>query len=310
VDVLLLPADLNGPDIITFYDDYIAGIAAKVESGEISPERIDESVKRILLLKAKYGILDVEGNGSTAEDIETRVAKCKEIVGSEAHHEVEASIARSAITLLKNDNNTIPVASDKKKIVILGRLEDDKNTLSYAVDEMKKQGLIAADADVAIDYYYNSSGDDKLHYPDELKEKLAAADLTIGFSYASGSTVIDKENAQFIALHNAIDDVHTGGGRFILVSENLPYDAAVYQNADAIVLAYMGSGLNIDPTDRGNGIGSSAMNANIVAAVETVFGSNSPSGKLPVNIPVVEEGADGKLSFGKDFIYERGFGLN
>ncbi len=310
VDVLLLPADLNNPDIVTFYDDYIAGIEAKVESGEISQERIDESVKRILLLKTKYGILDVDGNGNADEDIETRVAKCKETVGSKAHHEAETSIARSAITLLKNDNNTIPVAGDKKKIVILGRLEDDKNTLNYAVEEMRKQGLIAADADVATDYYYNSSGDDKLHYPDELKDKLAAADVVIGFSYASGGSVLDKENAQFIALHNAIDDVHNGGGKFILVSENLPYDAAVYQNADAIVLAYMGSGLSIDPTDSGKGIGAGAMNANIVAAVETVFGSNSPCGKLPVNIPVVEEGADGKLFFGRDFIYERGFGLN
>ncbi len=310
VDVLLLPADLKGPDVITFYDDYIAGITAKVESGDISKERINESVKRILLLKAKYGILDVDGNGTKVEDIETKAARSKEIVGSDAHHEVEMGIARSAITLLKNENNTVPVAADKKNIVVLARLEDDKTTVGYAVEEMKKKGLIAADSKVTIDYYFNSSGDDKLHYPDDLKEKLSSADVAIAFSYASGSSVLDKENAQFIALHNALQDVHNGGGKFILVSENLPYDAAVYKDADAIVLAYMGSGLGIDPTDRSSGTGTTAINANIIVAVETVFGSNSPAGKLPVNIPVVEENPDGTLSFGKDFIYERGFGLN
>ena len=38
--------------------DYIAGIAAMVESGEIEPARIDDAVTRILTLKEKYGLLE------------------------------------------------------------------------------------------------------------------------------------------------------------------------------------------------------------------------------------------------------------
>ena len=52
-----------------------------------------------------------------------------------------------------------------------------------------------------------------------------------------------------------------------------------------------------------------AINVNIIAAVETIFGYNSPKGKLPVNIPVVEEKEDGTLEYGTDILYERGFGI-
>jgi beta-N-acetylhexosaminidase len=220
-------------------------------------------------------------------------------------------MAREAITLLKNDKDLLPLSGDAKNIVVLGRLEGDSATLKYAVDEMKNEGLIDETAEVTVDYYYNSSADAKLNYTDEMKERISSADIVIGFSYASGSSALDRESEQYIGLNNAIEDVHKGGGRFILVSENLPYDAAIYQEADAIVLAYMGSGLNMDPTDKTeSGTVTSAVNANIIAAIETIFGYNSPKGKLPVNIPVVEEKEDGTLEYGSDILYERGYGIS
>ena len=184
-----------------------------------------------------------------------------------------------------------------------------KKLFGDAVDEMKKDGYLGTDTEVTIDYYYNSSSDDKLHYIDTTKEKIASADATIAFSYASGSSALDKENAQFIALHSAMEDAQSSGGKFVLISENLPYDAAIYQQADSIVLAYLGSGLGIDPTDK-TGDGSTAINANIIAAIDTVFGANSPVGTLPVNIPRVEENPDGTLYYGTEFIYTRGTGLS
>lgn len=49
-----------------------------------------------------------------------------------------------------------------------------------------------------------------------------------------------------------------------------------------------------------------ARNANIVAAIETVFGANSPKGHLPVNVPIVAEQPDGTLKYGTSYLYERG----
>ena len=182
-------------------------------------------------------------------------------------------------------------------------------TSIHAPKIMKREGSIGEDTEIFIDHYYNASAEEKLHYTNEMKEKIKAADVVIGVSYASGNSAVDKTNAQYIALHSAIEDVHSGGGSFILISGNLPYDAAGCQAADAIILAYMGSGLGIDPTEKLNDTGMSAVNANIIAAVETVFGRNRPTGKVPVNIPMVEEDAGGNLSYGDKILYERGFGL-
>ena len=309
VDILLLPADIKDAQGAAFCDEYISGIAAKVAAGEISEKRIDESVKRILMLKSEYSIFDASGNPRPAGDLEAMVKHSNEVVGSEAHHAVEMDLARKAITLVKNDQNVLPLSGGKKSLVVLGRLENDKITLGYAMEEMKKQGLIGENTEVVVDYYSAPSAENKLHYTDEMKEKIQSADAVIGFSYASGGSTLDKQNEQYIALHNAMEDVHSGGGSFILVSGNLPYDAAVYQAADAIILAYMGAGLGIDPTDKLSNTGPSAINANIIAAVETVFGCSRPSGKVPVNIPVVAEDAAGNLSYGTEILYKRGFGL-
>lgn len=309
VDMLLIPADMNNEEMVALYDEYISGIAAKVESGDISEERINESVKRILELKIKYGIFDDDGDIRNKTDVDDIVQNSMKVIGSKSHHDTEQSIARDAITLIKNDNSLLPVSGNVRSIELLGRLKGDEATLRYAVDEMKSEGMIDDDTEISFDYYYDSSADIKLNYTEEMKQRISSADVVIGFSYASGS-IPGNDDPQYTGIHNAMEDVHAGGGSFILVSENLPYDAALYQDADAIVLAYLGSGLAIDPTDKtASGTVSSAINENIIAAVETIFGYNSPKGKLPVNIPVVEKKEDGTPEYGKDILYERGFGL-
>ncbi|MCR5734523.1 MAG: glycoside hydrolase family 3 C-terminal domain-containing protein, partial [Lachnospiraceae bacterium] len=310
-DMLLLPADLKDGETAEFYDDYISGIEKRVEAGDISEKRINESVKRILKLKAKYGIVDLPWTGQEGSDIEEKVKSSLETVGSHPHHETEMMIAGDAITLLKNDSDLLPLSKDSGNILVLGRLQNDSVTLGHAVNELKEKGIIAPDADVPIEYYYDSSADVKLHYTDEMKERISKADVVVGFSYASGKGALDKESPQYIAMTSAIEDTHKAGGRFVLVSENLPYDAAIYKDADAVVLAYLGSGLNIDPTEKTeSGSGLVARNANILAAMDTVFGLNDPEGKLPVNIPVVEEQPDGTLTYGDEYLYERGYGLS
>ncbi|MDO4805205.1 MAG: glycoside hydrolase family 3 protein, partial [Lachnospiraceae bacterium] len=250
VDMLLLPKDMTDASAVTFYDDYISGLAAKVEAGEISEERINESVKRILSLKAKYGILDIDGKNPEAQDIEAKVAKCLETVGSEEHHETEMTIAKSAITLVKNADSLLPLSSKTKKIVFMGRLKDDAVTLNYAIEKLKEEGFISKDAEISVEYYYDPNADAKLNFPDDMKKRISSADVVIGCSYAAGNTALDKESPQYIALSSAIEDVHKGGGKFVLLSENLPYDSAIYHTADAIVLAYMGSALGTDPTEK------------------------------------------------------------
>ena len=66
----------------------------------------------------------------------------------------------------------------------------------------------------------------------------------------------------------------------------------------------------MDPTEKsGAASNMGAFNANVVAAIETIFDSKAPTGKLPVNIPELIVNQDGSLECSSEFLFERGFGL-
>ncbi len=308
VDILLLPLDLNGDYAANLYDEYIDGLIALVEDGTIPEERIDESVTRIIRLKEKYGILD-ENFGE--EDLEAKLQKAAEAVGSDAHHDTEADIARQAVTMVRNEDKTVPLSKEMTNLVFLGVNESDCVGIRYAVEKMKEDGLINQDALITIDYYYDSSaeGANQIHVTWETNNAIGGADAVIALVNSTGQSILTKSSYRYTALFEAMERVHANGGKFVIISDNLPYDAARFQDADAILIAYMDSGLGLDPTDLMDSSARPAFNANVIAALETVFGGNNPAGVLPVNIPVIEENADGSLSYGSEYLYKRGFGL-
>ena len=343
VDILLLPADLNCADAVTFYDEYIDALEAMVEDGTIPEERIDESVRRILKLKEKYGILDAD---QVVEDPSDAAAAAWLVLGSDEHHDVEMEIAGQAVTLLKNDADTLPITANDKKIVFLGRQAQDALTISFALRQLMDQGILddgieinnlvgealleedeaeaetetadsgaktaeEAASKITIDFYYDTAAqDNKLHYTPALKQAIEEADVVIGFTKTFGLNGLDKGSEQYQGIAQAIQDTHDAGGRFVLLSNNLPYDAARYQDADAILLAYMGSGLDMDPTERSKESGNlGAYNANVVAAIHMMFGDGTPAGTLPVQIPKIIEAEDGSIAYSDEILYERGFGL-
>lgn len=309
VDILLIPTDLMNKEAAAYYDDYISGISELVEDGTIPGERIDESVTRILELKEEYGILDPE---EVVTDQDEAVRNAEKIVGSDEHHAVEMEIARQAVTMLKNDDDVLPLSDSLSDIVILGRMSGEENTINYAVDNLRADGWIGRDTDITVDYYYQSNDDGSytFHYSDETKEAVKKAGTVIMLSCTYGSSVLDKGAAQYEAISTVIEDTHAAGGKFVLLSDNLPYDAARYQDADAIILAYMAAGLTMDPAKpEAEGADRMAYNANVIAALETIFGGNKCTGTLPVNVPAVEEKEDGTAVYTDSLLYERGFGL-
>lgn len=85
-DVLLMPPDV---------DAAIQGIRDALESGELSRERLEESARRIVRWK-----LDA---------IPTAEAPSLEVVGSPAHRDIAAEIAIRGTTVLRNDNDVLPL---------------------------------------------------------------------------------------------------------------------------------------------------------------------------------------------------------
>lgn len=117
-DIILMPVEL---------DAVVNGLLEAVETGEISEERIEESVKRILTLKIGRGIVKAE-NPQPIEDV---VANAEAVVGSDAHKQVEAEAANRSITLVKN-HNALPLnVASSEKIVVVGNtyIEDLYNSV-------------------------------------------------------------------------------------------------------------------------------------------------------------------------------------
>lgn len=80
--------------------DVYDSILLKVKQGEISEARVDESVRRILETKAKFGIL---------EKVFTNSDEIENVVGTASNLASAQDIARKTITLIKNDNELLPL---------------------------------------------------------------------------------------------------------------------------------------------------------------------------------------------------------
>jgi beta-N-acetylhexosaminidase len=92
-----------GADFVVHPQDEDAAfraIKAAVESGEIGRQQVDQSVERILRVKARLGL-----HKSRLVDVNAVETK----VGGRAHEAVNAEICERALTLLKDERNQVPL---------------------------------------------------------------------------------------------------------------------------------------------------------------------------------------------------------
>lgn len=291
-DILLIPIDLNDPGRATYYDRYIEGIMAAVKSGDISEELIDKSVMRILSLKEGHGILDLD---TTGKDLKKRIKAAKKTVGSAAHHEVEAEIARQAVTLYKNTDGLIPVMG--KNVLIVGCSDSDATPVNYALAKLKESGIIGEDINVVFDRFYSQKGE--LVYPDSISDSIKKADVVISLSRVSaGIDQLQDTNPIMQGVERTLNEAHAAGAEFVLLSANIPVDVKRFTEADAIVCAYLSAGYGVDPiahTSGSENVG--AFNANVPAGLIAIFGGAPISGKLPIIIPELVKGKDGMWTY-------------
>ncbi|MDA8596438.1 glycoside hydrolase family 3 C-terminal domain-containing protein [Flavobacteriaceae bacterium] len=104
------------------YDTKVADyIVEMIESGEITQERIDDAVRRNLRLKFSLGLF--KNPYTNPEDYPE--------LGSEKHIESNYKMAAESITLLKNNNEVLPLRKDKK-VLVTGFSANSMNVLNGA----------------------------------------------------------------------------------------------------------------------------------------------------------------------------------
>lgn len=285
VDILLCPLDLykdQSTNTLSTADTYLADLTARVEAGDIKEEELDDSVYRILKLKKENGIV----KDAEQVSVEEQVAQAEAAVGTAEHHAREWEIAQAGMTLLKNEEHALPLTKEES-VLILYPSETRQPSVEYAVSRLQKEGLLDS-SKVTVMCYENLTKDD----PDFAKA-LADAGKVIVLSQAVSRNEV---------IAGAMDQVHKAGGQVVLLSLNLPYDAACYEEADAVLCAYQPYGSAHDA--EGNG----PFNLNVAVALCTAYNEAVPSGTLPVNVPKVS-GEGENITFEDELLYERGFGL-
>lgn len=199
-----------GADLLLFNRDYslhkqaFDGLLAKVKSGEISEQRLAESVRRILAVKAQYNII----NPALIPD----PAQAGKVVGAAENHALALDLARKSITLLKDDAKLLPLRSGEPVLVIetpaakgLGQL---LNATTFE---------IANDPDTrAIDSAFSLASDGR-------KVIITATDAGFYAGQVRLVTELLKENRNII-----------------IVSVRTPYDISVLPEVPTVLASYGG----------------------------------------------------------------------
>ncbi|KAA0955416.1 beta-N-acetylhexosaminidase [Sporosarcina sp. ANT_H38] len=231
-DILLMPVGLEA---------VAKGLYEAVHKGEISNERIEQSVERILTLKLNRGIVKAEVEKSVDEKIATAI----EVVGSAAHKAVESEAAAKSITLVKNNAELPLKAGTEDKIVVVGSGAD---LLAAEVQKHHKNSTVINTATLLTE--------------SQLTQAKAADYIILG---TNTSTVSGREPSNnLMRLANQL--IEQTDVPVIAVGIRNPYDIMSYPNVDAYLVQY-----GFRP-------------ASYEASVNTIFGVNKPTGKLPVTI--------------------------
>lgn len=295
VDMLTLPVDLTDTGQIYAISEYINGIVWLVETGAIPMERIDESVTRILVLKARYGLLEKSVSPLDAAQIQY----ASETVGSTENHETEWEIAKSCVTLLKNENSLLPL-SGTERIVFVVPYASQINSVIYAVDRLKYEQLIPSGMEVQTIVLTET-------YADQAAAAVQNAQIVIVVTGLYSEAELNpwtEAGSESWMVDLILSAVHANGGKLVQISAHFPYDTARYPDADAILACYNARGMLALPGEYS--VDTSQYGPNLPAAIYTVFGGNNPTGKLPVNIPEISP----YYTYTDGIAYERGFGLS
>lgn len=241
VDLLLLPLD---PVKVIEY------LKQAVRMGELPVSRVEESLRRVLLAKSRLGL---HKNRYVSLD------RLPLILGKQEFKEIARKTFASAVTLVKNENNLLPI-NKSRKLVVLSLSSDpgDYYAGRRFVSEMSRRipGVRAFYAD-------GDTGREKL---EEALAEASRADLVVAALFSSlrsgkGSVDLESQHIDLIKMLKA------ASVPVVAVSFGSPYFLRHFPEVDGYLCLYR----NTPETQE--------------LAAMTLNGEMGVSGKLPVSLP-------------------------
>ena len=247
-DMLVKPSDTRRA---------IDAVVGSVERGEITRERIDASVRRILTAKARVGL---------NESRVVSLAALRREVGSPEHWAIADSIAGRAVTLLRDSASLVPIARSAKRLAIV----------IYAPEtELKAGRALAAEfrarfPSARFSRISQRSGRAEL---DSIARGVAGADAIVISAHVrtiegTGRFAVPPGVAQWI------DSLATKE-RVIVIANGNPYVIRQFPRVQSYMVTY--------------GVGDALERA----AVRAVLGAGPIGGRSPISLPGVFARGDG-----------------
>jgi beta-glucosidase len=265
IDMSMVPSDYSFSNLLL----------ELVQEGKVPLSRIDEAVRRILTVKYQLGLFDNPLRGMES----------KTVIGSPESRQVSLEAARESITLLKNENRTLPL-SKTAHILVTGPDADsliplnngwtytwqgdrasmypkDRATILKAIQEKIGAGHLT--------YVPGTTYDREVDVAKavEAASKADAVVICVG-EWANAETPgnitdLSLPDAQLYLVHKIEE---TKKPVILLLTEGRPrVISRIADPAKAIVMAY-------NPSNEGG-----------QAIADILFGDVNPSGKLPITYP-------------------------
>lgn len=242
IDMVLLPPKPK---------EVIDTLVQAVRSGELSKDRIDLSVKRILEAKARLGLykqkLVVPGL------LDVRIA-------TKAHLKQAEITFEKSMTLVKNEDDVIPLSKENQSMAVLSLSSDPGGYYagSTFVNEMKMR--------CSPVYEFYAEATTGKGYLDEAFKKAGAADVIVIALFSRLRA--NKGNVDLEMNHiHLIKEMAKLSKSVVVVSFGSPYFLRHFPEVNAYLCAYR--------------YADEAM----IAAAKALFGEIDIQGKLPISIP-------------------------
>ena len=243
VDVVLFPPDA---------DAAISAIETAVKSGEISEERLNESVRRLLNAKYKIGLFRNRFVDLTAA---TALVEKPENVAEAMR------VAEKSITLLRNETNFLPINKDAARkilFVVIAADDDPIEGATFSTEIIKRQPNAKI---VKLDFRSNADDYAKILADAKNYDSIILAPF-VKRAAAKGTVALPETQVAFVKQMLALSDKKIG-----VIAFGNPYMIRQFPEAKIYAVTYA-----IEEVAQ-------------TAAVRTMFGEVKFQGKLPVNIP-------------------------
>lgn len=251
-DVLLMPADVPGT---------IDAVVAGVRDGRYTEERINDSVRRLLELKRRFGL-----DRSRFVNLDS----VRAIVGDTAHVALARRVAERGVVLVKDSPRSVPLAPRRDTRVLsityarraeLGAGVTFNAEMRHGFDSLRTEFVSADEAT-----------------PD-FERLLRAADsseVTIVSSYVNISSTTASAGAPR-AFADFLARLVARNARLVLVSFGTPYLLQQASSTPSYMIAWGSSHVSQQAAARG------------------LLGSNPISGRLPISIPPFAQLGGGEM---------------